>query len=161
MDKPTMESHGYIQDLCSRWESDFLSGIPKFQYYYLQQTVPTNGIRKRKHGRDALSPIQTNSFGGTLSCQFCRTLPHEHYLATEKSNPPSRQPALYPTSFRSPNGSVATCGTMAITIRCTHNHNGTWQYGNSNIEGVVSDTTTVHAQEGDMHVTMPFTLLFP
>ena len=31
---------------------------------------------------------QTNSFRGTLSCQFCRTLPHEHYLATEKSNPP-------------------------------------------------------------------------
>lgn len=56
MDKPTMESHGYIQDLCLRWESVFLSGIPKFQHYYLQQTVP-NVIRKCKRGRDALSPI--------------------------------------------------------------------------------------------------------
>lgn len=53
MDTTTMESHGYIQDLCLRWEGAFLSAIPKFQYYYLQQTVPTNGIRKRKRGRES------------------------------------------------------------------------------------------------------------
>lgn len=96
---------------------------------------------------------QTNSFGGTLSCQMhsCRTLPHEHYLATEKSNPPPVNPHYTPPpsdhqmEVLQP---VAQSDAHIITMEL------------GNIEGVVSDTT-VHAYEGDVHVTMPFTLLFP
>lgn len=93
-----------------------------------------------------LSVILTSKLPLLLSktlWQKCPIWPTPPSLFTPPPPPPPNfnQPALHSTSFSSPDGYVATHGTMVRSDAHTMKH----MYWNSNVKGVVNDTTA-HSQ---------------